>query len=635
MADDILKDARERFQYSESGSDEMRRAALEDIEFGRMGQQWPAQVQRVREEEGRPCLTINRMPSFIRQVVNDARQNKPSIAVHPVDGGADADTARIIGGLIRSIERGSNAALAYDTAVDQAVSGGFGFFRITTDYVHPESFDQELRIERVANPFSVHWDTTSTAFDASDWEYAFVSEMLTKREFKRRYPKASMVNFEQGMGEDLDDWHDEERIRVAEYWLRTEEKRKIFRLTDGQVLTQDQLDQDVFLGPGGAPLSLQQVLASQGIDVAAEREATFFKVKRRMINGAEVLSEDDWPGQHIPICPVWGEEVIYRGQRFFRSLIRDARDPQRMLNFWRSASTELVALAPRAPWVVAAGTIPSGAEGTKWQTANTRSHAYLEYDATQGPAPMRTAFAGVPAGALQEALNASDDIKAVTGIFDAALGARGNETSGRAIHARQRESDKGTFHFVDNMARAIQYAGRCLIECIPSIYSERQTIRILGDDEAERVVRVARANGVAPTPEEPDGKIYDLSTGKYDVTVKVGPNYATQREETSLALMELIRVSPQAAEVLGDLMVKNMDWPGADEAARRIQLLQFMRAMQMGLPYEALAQVFPGVAQMMPPPQAPPMGAPPGAMPMNQNAPQAPPPGGVSMSGGM
>jgi hypothetical protein len=635
MADDILKDARERFQYSESGSDEMRRAALEDIEFGRMGRQWPAQVQRVREEEGRPCLTINRMPSFIRQVVNDARQNKPSIAVHPVDGGADADTARIIGGLIRSIERGSNAALAYDTAVDQAVSGGFGFFRITTDYVHPESFDQELRIERVANPFSVHWDTTSTAFDASDWEYAFVSEMLTKREFKRRYPKASMVNFEQGMGEDLDDWHDEERIRVAEYWLRTEEKRKIFRLTDGQVLTQDQLDQDVFLGPGGAPLSLQQVLASQGIDVAAEREATFFKVRRRMINGAEVLSEDDWPGQHIPICPVWGEEVIYRGQRFFRSLIRDARDPQRMLNFWRSASTELVALAPRAPWVVAAGTIPSGAEGTKWQTANTRSHAYLEYDATQGPAPMRTAFAGVPAGALQEALNASDDIKAVTGIFDAALGARGNETSGRAIHARQRESDKGTFHFVDNMARAIQYAGRCLIECIPSIYSERQTIRILGDDEAERVVRVARANGVAPTPEEPDGKIYDLSTGKYDVTVKVGPNYATQREETSLALMELIRVSPQAAEVLGDLMVKNMDWPGADEAARRIQLLQFMRAMQMGLPYEALARVFPEVAQMMPPPQAQPMGAPPGAMPMNPNAPQVPPGGGVSMSGGM
>ncbi len=295
-----------------------------------------------------------------------------------------------------------------------------------------------------------------------------------------------------------------------------------------------------------------------------------------------------------------------------------------------------MALAPRAPWIVATGTIPPGDEGKKWQHANTRSYSYLEYDATQGPMPQRNAFAGVPAGALQEALNASDDIKAVTGIFDAALGARGNETSGRAIQARQRESDKGTFHFIDNMARAIQYAGRCLIECIPSIYSERQTIRILGDDEAERVVRVARANGVAPTADDPDGKIYDLSTGKYDVTVKVGPNYATQREETALALQELIRAYPPAAEVLGDLMVKNMDWPGADDAAKRIQFLQFSRAVQMGIPYQALARIFPDVAAMMPPPQPPNgMSMPPGVPNGMSNALQAPPPGGVSMSGGM
>ena len=627
MPDDIIKGALDRFRCSQDGSAETRELALEDIKFGRLGEQWPDEIRRDRQLEGRPCLTVNRLPTFIRQVVNDARQNKPSISVHPVDGGADYDTAQVIGGLIRSIERGSNAALAYDTAIDNAASAGFGFFRVTTDYCHPESFDQEARIERVANPFSVHWDTASTAFDASDWEFAFVSDMLTKRDFKRRYPKAAAAAFEDGLGEDLEDWTDEEKVRIAEYWLRSEEKRKIVRLSDGRVIRADKMDEVQEVMPG-ISLPLKDLLELQGVSVNGERESTFYKISRRIISGVEVLSEEEWPGSMIPICPVWGEEVVYRGKRHFRSLIRDARDPQSMMNFWRSASTELVALAPRAPWLVATGSIPPH-EAEKWATANTRSHATLEYDPTAGPPPIRTAFAGVPAGALQEALNAADDMKSVMGIFDAALGARSNETSGRAIMARQRESSNSTFHFIDNMSRAIQYAGRLLIEIIPSLYSERQTIQILGDDEAQRVVRVAQANGAAPSAEDPDGKIYDLSAGKYDVTVKVGPNYQTQREETVAAMTELFRANPASAEVLGDVYVKNMDWPGSDKAAERIQLLQFAKGMQMGLPYEALAKMMPEMAKMMPPPQ--PQGMPPPGM--QGMPPQAPPPGGVSMSG--
>ena len=514
MPDEIIEEALERFKFSQDGSAQIREQGLEDIKFGRLGEQWPESVRRTRQEEGRPCLTVNRLPSFIRQVVNDARQNKPSIIVHPVDGGADYDTAQVIGGLIRSIERGSNAALAYDTAIDQAASSGFGFFRITTDYCHSETFDQEARIERVANQFSVHWDTSSTAFDSSDWEFSFVDELISDGEFKRRYPKAKhdFSSWPEGTGEGMEDWTDEEKIRIAEYWQRIEKKRKIVRLTDGRVLRADQLEEpQMLLGMDGNPrtLSLKDALAMEGVTINGEREATYYEVKRRMISPVEVLSEDDWPGQTIPICPVWGEEVIYRGKRHFRSLIRDARDPQAMMNFWRSASTELVALAPRAPWLVPTGGIPPHA-AEKWATANTRSHAYLEYDPSAGAMPQRMAFAGMPAGALQEALNAQDDMKAVMGIYDASLGARSNETSGRAIMARQREADKGTFHFIDNMARAIQSAGRILIEIIPSLYSTRRTIQILGDDERQRVERVTAEAGAPPSAEDPEGKIYNL-----------------------------------------------------------------------------------------------------------------------------
>lgn len=582
MPDAIIRDALERFSASEDGSAVNRERALEDIRFARLGVQWPEDIARQRRQEGRPVLTINRLPSFIRQVVNDARQNSPAIQVVPVDSGSDVDTAQVIGGLIRAIERGSNAAVAYDTALEHAVSCGFGFFRICTDYAGPDTFDQIAKVERIANPLSVHWDTNSTEFDASDWEYAFVSNMLTEGEFKRAYPKAKPVSWEEGRGDDWQDWFGEEKVRVAEYWLRTEVKRKLLLLSDGAVVREDQLTDQI-----------KAALMLSGIAPVREREATDWKVTRRVINGAEVLEETDWPGSLIPICPVWGEEVVIDGMRHFRSLVRDATDPQRMFNFWRSASTELVALAPRAPWIIPEGGIPMGEEGEKWRTANTRSHPYLTYRPSAGAMPQRQPFSGVPAGAIQEALNAADDMKAITGIYDASLGARSNETSGRAILARQREGDVGTFHFLDNLSRAIQYAGRVLVEIIPSIYSARETIRILGDDQKAKVVKLTQEAGGAPQVPGQE-RLYNITVGRYDVSVKTGPSYTTQREATREALIQLAQAAPQAAPILADMAVRLMDFPDADRAARRLQALlppQVLAAeqadAQSGMPPEA------------------------------------------------
>ncbi|MBS7811204.1 portal protein [Roseococcus pinisoli] len=614
MPDDILRTALDQFQQSQSASGANRRDAIADIEFARLGEQWPAAIRRQRQLEGRPVLTINRLPSLIRQVVNDARQNKPAISVHPVDGGADYDTAEVIGGLLRAIERNSNAGVAYDTAIDHAVTGGFGFFRIEVDYAHPESFDMDARISRIANPLSVYWDTASMEVDASDWRYAFVSDFMPRTELQRKYPKAAPSSWDGGSGDQPPDWGDTEAVRVAEYWSRESDSQKIYGFEDGSVYSEALLieaakrmamslgyDQETVRSAPKA-LLLRELFSQTGRAPARERDAETHKVTRRVITANEILEETSWPGTTIPICPVWGEEIVVRGIRHFRGLIRDARDPQAMLNFWRSASTELVALAPRAPWLIDEDALPEGEELAKWLTANTRSHAYLTFRGrgAGGQMPSRVPFAGVPAGALQEALNASDDLKSVTGIFDAALGARGNETSGRAINARQRQSNTSTFHFIDNLSRAIQYCGRCLVEIVGGLYSQRQAIQILGPDMTPKVVQLAQGGGGALNPEG-QPRLYDLSVGRYDVTVKTGPSYATQREEAANSLMELVRAYPAAAPVLGDLIVRNMDWPDADEAAKRIQMLQQMMLQQQG---------------MLPPPGGPgPQGMPPAALP--------------------
>jgi hypothetical protein len=582
--DDIIEEALELFRESDDGSTENRDDALHDINFARLSNQWPDDIKKSREEEGRPCLVINRLPSFIRQVVNDGRQNNPSIAVRPVDSGADVETAEIIGGLIKAIERGSNASVAYDGALENAVTSGFGFFKITTDFAHPNSFDMEARIERVANPFSVHWDVATTQFDASDWNYAFISEMMEKEEFERKYPKAETAGFEPGQGERNTLWIEDDRIRVAEYWRKSMEDRKILLLSNGQVIEESKYEGEA-----------KEFLESQGVTVARERVSEFPVVKRRMITATEILEESDWPGSLIPICPVWGEEVIYEGKRYLKSLVRDAKDPQMMFNFWRSATTELVALAPRAPWVGPEGFVPKGKEEV-WRTANTRSHAFLEYNPQYG-APQRQQFAGAPAGAIQEALSAADDMKSIMGIFDASLGARSNETSGRAIMARQREGDVATFHYIDNLSRAIQYAGRVLVEIIPHIYSERQTIQILGEGDAAKVIDL--------TKQRPDGKLYDFTVGKYDVAVKTGPSFTTQRQEAQEALIEIMRNVPDAAPILGDILVQNMDWPGADGVSKRLKLLlppQIQQAEaaenQEGLPPEVQQAMMAGQQQI-------------------------------------
>lgn len=194
------------------------------------------------------------------------------------------------------------------------------------------------------------------------------------------------------------------------------------------------------------------------------------------------------------------------------------------------------------------------------------------------------------------------------GLYDASLGARSNETSGRAIMARQREGDVSTFHFIDNLSRAIRHGGRILIDLIPKVYSGERIVRVLGYDGTPQNVRLGAGQGDTAsgateagagqdqaTPIDPatgqampvppnmrfDG-VYDLAVGKYDLVVEAGPSFSTRRQEAAEQMTEFVRAFPQAAPVLGDLMAKNMDWPGADEIAARLKRLLPPQALEDG-----------------------------------------------------
>jgi hypothetical protein len=584
MDKDTVKDALEDFKLCVDAESTGRKDALDDLEFALLAKQWPDDVKKQREREGRPCLTIPRLMTFIKQVTNDARQNRPTINVRPVGDGSDKDVARILRDLVRNIEAVSKADIAYDTGLDFAAYSGIGYWFVRDQYTCEDSFDKELIIERCANPLSVYGDYESKSATSDDWMRSFIVDLYTKASFKKKWPDADAADFDGDMSEEQALWFSEKRIQVAEWWTRERVMVELLQLTDGTVLYEDK-----FLEVDSEGYSLKDIMAAGGVTVKGTRKTDTYKVVQRIMSGCDVLETNEWKGKYIPIIPVYGNEFNVNGKRHFKGLIRDAKDAQRMFNYWRTASTELVALAPKAPWV---GPVGAFATDPNWATANNATHQYLEFDivpeAGAASAPQRQAFTGVPAGVLQEALSASQDMKDIMGLQDASLGKQSNETSGRAIMARQREGDVSTFNFADNRNRAIEHTGAILIDLIPKYYDAARIIRCLKEDGSSYSVPINQPAApvqnqqqmpgqpqeeFAPAPEMIEGltKVFDLTKGKYDVSVSAGPSYTTRRQEASESMMEFIRVLPQAGAVTGDLVAKAQDWPGAEEFAERLK----------------------------------------------------------------
>lgn len=584
---DTIKDAVEAFKLAVDAEAENRAAARSDIEFARLGgdYQWTLNgVNWAEKRRGRPCLTINMLPKFQRQVMNDIRQNRPAIKVRPVDGGADVKTAEVYTGLIRNIEQQSHADTAWDTASEHAIAGGVGYAKIDVQFAYDDTFAQDIVLERVANPFTIYGDPYSQGADSADWNSAFEVELVSEAQFKRRFKGHDAVSFEDPDYHTLEaPWREGDQVLIAKWWRREEVTRKLLKLSDGRVVAAEDFDK----ANPETGISERVVAEIMGIHVVGERGAPSYRVTRTILSGVEALNDKEgraWPGRYIPIIPVYGEDVNIDGKRVLKSLIRDARDPQMQLNFWRSYAAEAVALSPKVPFV---GPVGSFETDPNWATANADNHPFLEYDPVAGGAPpQRQGYVGMDAGAMRQAMQANDDIKATLGIFDASIGAKSNETSGKAIMARQREGDVATFHFADNLNRAIRHAGCIIIDLIPKVYSGERVIRILGEDgQAQNVqlgprqaqapmqapqVDQAQPGQEAPTPPQ----VFDLTAGKYDLVVQAGPSFTTRREETADALTKITQAAPQFAGILGPLLLKTLDVPGIEEISKKLEAAQ-------------------------------------------------------------
>jgi len=597
--DDVIQQAIKNVTECISAEQIFRDEALDDLKF-RIGYQWPDKIRREREVVGQPCLQFNLIPKFIRQVTGDARQNVPTIKVIPVDSYADKETARIFKGIIRHIEYHSDASDVYVSGLEQSATIGRGWWQVVTGYADDETFDQEIKIKRIENPLSVYKDPLATGPCYEDAEWICLREWVNKDTFKREYPGTDPEPGDTLVLGDADrkHWYTEDSICKAAYWRKESGKRNLLHIT----ITQ----------PGKAPfestifdddphyIKLQEFA---NVETIKSREVNVIKIVCYTMVGHAILDKKEWPGRYIPLVPCIGESVNVDGEEYLHGIVRFMKDPQRHYNYWMTMGTEQIALAPKIPWILT-GTMIEDFQN-EWDTANEANYPYLRYKPdpqAPGARPERLPPPELSPAYVQMMQLSQQGMNDTSGQFKPSLGQESNETSGRAILARQKEGDTGTYVYIDNWVKAVTYTGKILIDLIPKIIDTERVIRIINDQDEEQMVTVNN--------ESPDGveRIYDLSVGKYDVRVVTGPSYTTKRIEMANSMIEFMRIYPMAAPVLGDLIAKAMDWEGADVVGDRLKAL----AQHQG--------VLPPDPGSQPPPAAPPgaaPGTPPGAPPVN------------------
>lgn len=558
--------------------------AYADLNF-EAGFQWLQELENQRLQDGRPVMTFNRLGQFKRQITGDIRQMRPAIKVVPVDNGADEKIAEIRSGLIRHIEAASDTALdVYVDGADSQVSCGIGHWEVAGEYSDELDYEQNLVIRTLDDQVAVIWDPDAKKKTRSDAVFCFVPVDMTREAYKDAWPDHSVDDMGTWDGQYIDNWYDDDRIRVCRYWYKVKSMRTLAKRPDGSTadITDASLDDILNIKNSGA--------------IIYEREG--FEIFHRMMNCVEFLTPPKkWPGRYIPIVPVIGEEIKVGARKERHGIVRFAADAQRAYNYARSTQTEFVGLQPKAPFVGTWENFKDFEE--EWATANNKNWPYLPYtpDPKNGNVPpQRQAPPTTSPGITECITDAAADMQAVIGIYNASLGAKSNEDSGVAITARERQGDTGTYVYMANFALAIAHTARIINDLIPHYYDTARTLRILGLDGRSKNVQVNMPQGGVTIDGVPEDILNDITVGTYDIEMEMGPSYATQREAAREGILQFVQAYPPAAPVTADIIADLQDWPQKDELVERMRTL---------LPPQIQAQIAQKENKPPPPPQEP------------------------------
>lgn len=550
----LLVRIRERCSLMIEGDRENRNDAKADIRFvSKPGEQWDDTVKKARN--GRPCYEFDKLSIKAQRVINEMRANRPAGKVRAVED-SDKPTATVREGLCRNIANVSDLDTICDYAGVYQTEGGMGAWRVTTEYVKNALRKQRIRAEAIPNPFCLYWDPASTdplKRDAADW---CLLDNLSNAEYKSKYKDAKKVSFEEGECTANAEWDNKEQVRVCEYWYKEPYKRELWLLQNGKTIDPAKEEKR---RPGSTAKLASQIVEKGEVDCD--------KIMMCIASGDAILEGPlEQAGSNHRFIVVHGAWKIVDDKPMWWGLVRKAKDAQRRYNVTQTAITETIASAPNSQFWA---TVKQSAGLTdQWDRAQTENLPYMLYnsDPAAPGEPRRMAGPQIPSALMAESQIADQELKDVTGVYDAALGERSNEKSGVAISRREQQTQLVNFNFPDNMAKGVQRTWEIFNDLIGEVMDTEQIVRTLGVDGSEDYIKV-NTMGVGD-----DGLpiiVNDLTTGEFDITVTVGPSFATQSQEATEFYAQMAQSDPMLMPTAGDLVYKAAQTPYADEIAER------------------------------------------------------------------
>lgn len=497
-----------RYNAAKDAWDPVHRAYIEDQQFA-AGDQWNETVKTARTAANLSVLTYNQIPSKYKYIVNNARRAMPSIRCSPVAAGATKNTAKVLDGIVKSIQTRSNAKHAYIHALTCTVIGGIGAWRV--DLIEDDSDGEgyDIAIRRMLNPTSVFMDPAATQQDFGDADYVFVESLLPKDDADARFGEED-VDFEKDAS--TKEWFQDGMVRVLEYWVRNKQTGY---------------------------------------------------VEQYILNRNRILHADtNYRGRKLPIILVVGEEKHIDGKREYKGIVRDVKDMQTLLNLSKSMTADWIARASQAQYLYT----PEMVEGFEriWDSPNLSGFSGLPYNGTAGK-PERQDPPPPPVGTMQVSAEADADIRAAIGIRDPLEKLPANIAT-KTIEAQISQSNIGTLEYIDRLKDAVKMCGEIIVDLIPHYFGYEHVREIQGLDDQITTVQLNK-----PYEENGETVMHDLTAGRYAVTISDGPSYESQRSEASEMLMEAAQAYPQLMQIAGDIIFRNRDFEGSQEIADRLR----------------------------------------------------------------
>lgn len=567
---DPIKEAQELYADALGELGDQRRQIEEDLAFSDPSDpdQWDAQIkaQRVNDPGGaRPCLVFDQLGQYVSNVAGQIEQRPPSLHAVPVGGGADKKVAESLDGFFRYIEYASRAQQHYARALTSSARVGAGYLIVRPEYTDRALNWQEPRISSEGDPLKVVLDPWSQELDGSDATFGFLLTPFSKREFKRRYPKAKAISFGDAERSDPDD---RDSIITAEYWHAVDQVRSLIVCLDAQGQETSVTEEEYWKDYQGAA-TLRVLLDDSGNPRIYSDKRTVIKWCR-MSGDDRLEDETEYPASGIGIVPVYGYVGFQKGRMTWCGIPRRAMTAQRSYNYHMSEMHAFMGQAPKAPWIVPVRAVAGLTD--LWDRAAAEARAYLPYhdvDETGQPiaAPQRTPHAANLQNHIAGAEQALKDIQAALGLYQANLGAPSNETSGVAIDARKEQGEASTAHFPSHLAASLTHVGKLCLDMIPRLIDKPRQVRILSYDNTPSELSINPEQGRAVV-ETQQGLSINPAIGKYDVRVVVGASFSTQRAQAQQAFTEMMRANPELAPALAPLWAQTLDIPMADKLSQ-------------------------------------------------------------------